>query len=186
MATTQSMNHSPSSPLSDELSDLASHLDATFDHAAMAAQRIRDLLPIYRDLLGGEFHLGGDNVRGGYRALQLRYRDGGKIEVMEPLVGSQFFDSFFERNPRGGLHHVTFKVTSMPQALAALRDRGFTVHGESDADPTWHEVFIHPRDAFGTLVQIAQPGPGHGPVTDFTLDDVLAGHGSNGTGVPSL
>jgi methylmalonyl-CoA/ethylmalonyl-CoA epimerase len=160
-------------------------LAAIFDHAAMAAQRIRDLLPLYRDLLGGEFHLGGDNPRVGYRAVQLRYRDGGKVELMEPLAGSTFFDSFFRRHPHGGLHHVTFKVPSMALALAELRDRGFAVHAESHADPSWHEVFLHPRDAAGTLVQIAQPGPGHGPVTHFGLDDVLAGHGNHGTGVPS-
>lgn len=158
---------------------------AIFDHAAMAARRIRDLLPLYRDLLGGTFHLGGDNPRVGYRAVQLRYRDGGKVELMEPLAGSTFFDSFFRRHPQGGLHHVTFKVPSMAVALAELRDRGFTVHAESDSDPSWHEVFLHPRDAAGTLVQIAQPGPGYGPVTHFGLDDVLAGHGNHGTGVPS-
>lgn len=160
-------------------------LNAIFDHAAMAAPRIRDLLPLYRDLLGGLFHLGGDNARKGYRALQLRYHDGSKIEVMEPLPGSTFLDSFLRRNPRGGLHHVTFKVASMERAIAAMRDRGYTVHGESNADPTWHEVFLHPREAFGTLVQIAQPGPDHGPISHFGIDEVLAGHGSNGTGVPS-
>lgn len=160
-------------------------LGAVFDHAAMAARRIRDLLPVYRDILGGEFYLGGDNARVGYRAIQLSYRDGSKVELMEPLVGSTFLDSFFSRHPAGGLHHVTFKVPSMATALSVLRERGFTVHGESDADPTWYEVFLHPREAFGTLVQIAQPGPGHGPATDFDLEDVLAGKGNNGTGVPS-
>lgn len=163
----------------------ASGLDAMFDHAAMAARRIRDLLPLYRDLLGGTFYLGGDNARVGYRAVQLSYRDGGKVELMEPLAGSTFFDSFFRRNPHGGLHHVTFTVTSMAVALAELRGRGFTVHAESHVDPSWHEVFLHPRNAAGTLVQIAQPGPGIGRITDFGLDEVLAGHGNNGTGVPS-
>lgn len=160
-------------------------LDAIFDHVAVAARRIRDLLPLYRDLLAGKFHLGGDNVRVGYRSLQLRYRDGSKIELLEPLEGSDFLDSFFKHCPLGGLHHVTFKVTSMDQALAALRRLDYTVFGESDANPTWHEVFIHPREALGTLLQIAQPGPGHGPAIDFTLEDVLAGHGSNGSGAPS-
>lgn len=160
-------------------------IEAILDHAAVAARRIRDLLPIYRDLLGGEFHLGGDNARVGYRGVQLRYPDGSKTELIEPLSGSTFLDSFFRRHPLGGLHHVTFKVTSMDRALKVLADRGFTVYGESDADPTWHEVFLHPREAFGTLVQLAQPGPGHGPATTFGLEDVLAGHGSNGTGVAS-
>jgi methylmalonyl-CoA/ethylmalonyl-CoA epimerase len=45
-----------------------------FDHAAHAAPSIRSLLPIYRDVLGGRFFAGGDNVRVGYRAVQLDFR----------------------------------------------------------------------------------------------------------------
>ena len=162
-----------------------SPLDAVFDHAAMAAPRIRDLLPIYRDLLGGTVDIGGDNQRVGYRAVQLTYHDGSRVELMEPLHGSAFLDSFLRRHPSGGLHHVTFKVTSMDRALSVLREQGYAVHGASDADPTWSEVFLHPREAFGTLVQIAQPGPGHTEKTPVDLEALLAGAGPNGTGVPS-
>ncbi|MFD0471365.1 hypothetical protein ACFQ0B_25900 [Nonomuraea thailandensis] len=72
-------------------------LEVHFDHTAVAAPRIRDLLPIYRDLLGGR-HLGGggDNRIAGYRTFQLTYGNGNKVELMEPLAGSTFFDSFFE------------------------------------------------------------------------------------------
>jgi len=160
-------------------------LGAVFDHVAMAARRIRELLPLYRDVLGGQFYLGGDNVVVGYRGVQLRFADGSKIELLEPLAGSDFLDSFFRRNPLGGLHHVTFTVPSLAAALAALRGRGYSVHGESRSDPAWQEVFVHPREAHGALVQLAQPGPGHGPAGGLTLDDVLAGHGSRGTGVSS-
>lgn len=160
-------------------------LDAAFDHAAVATHRIRDLLPLYRDILGGEFYLGGDNVRVGYRGLQLRFRDGGKVELLEPLEGSTFLDSFFKRNSLGGLHHVTFTVRNMTETITALEGLGYRVHGASAADPDWHEVFLHPREAYGTLLQIACPGPGHGPVTDLTLDDILAGKGPNQSGVPS-
>ncbi len=73
----------------------------------------------------------------------------------------------------------------MERALSELAGRGYEVYGASDANPTWHEVLLHLRDAFGKLVQIAQPGPGHGPATTFGLDDVLAGHDSHGTGIPS-
>ncbi|MEU6573468.1 hypothetical protein [Streptomyces sp. NPDC046805] len=49
-------------------------LDAAFDPVAMATRRIRDLLPLYRDTPGGEFHLGGDNLAMGYRDLLLSCR----------------------------------------------------------------------------------------------------------------
>lgn len=169
-----------------ELSDLAASLDAVVDHAAVAARRIRDLLPLYQDLLGGVFHVGGDNLRVGYRGVQLRYRDGTRFELLEPLGGSAFLDSFFRKHPHGGMHHVTFRVPAMADALAVLRGRGYAVTGAYSEDAHWQEVFLHPREAFGTLVQIAVAGPGYGPVPGLTLDDVLSGHGQPiGSGVPS-
>jgi methylmalonyl-CoA/ethylmalonyl-CoA epimerase len=161
-------------------------LGAVLDHTALAAPRIRDLLPLYRELLGGEFYDGGDNTRAGYRAIQLRYPDGSKTELMEPLAGSTFFDSFFRRNPQGGVHHLTFVVPSMPEALAAARAAGYSLVGEHTADEYWQEAFLHPREANGTLVQLARPGPSYAPAPGLTLDDVLAGRGLPvGSGVPS-
>lgn len=169
-------------PFADPVLD---DLGAVFDHVGVAAPRIRDLLPIYHDLLGGRLVAGGDNARVGYRALQLGFSDGTKIELMEPHPGSTFFDSFFRRNPRGGMHHVTFKVRAIEPALEALQRRGYSLTGLFLDDISWQEVFLHPREAHGVLVQLAyEGGPGHDP-PGLTLDMVLAGRGGQGTGVPS-
>lgn len=161
-------------------------VEVAFDHTAVAAPRIRDLLPIYRDLLGGR-HLGGggDNLTAGYRTLQLTYANGSKIELMEPLAGSTFFDSFFElTRGRGGVHHLNFHVSDIDAAVAELTRRGYRLHGLDLSDPGWREVFLHPKEAHGVLIQLAQVGPRpDGPRP--TLEDVLAGNGRSGNGVPS-
>jgi methylmalonyl-CoA/ethylmalonyl-CoA epimerase len=162
-------------------------LDVHFDHTAVAAPRIRDLLPIYRDLLGGR-HLGGggDNLRAGYRTLQLTYGNGGKVELMEPLAGSTFFDSFFElTRGRGGVHHLNFHVSDIDAAVAKLTERGYRLHGLNLSDPRWQEVFLHPKEAHGVLIQLAKPGPREPGEERPTLEDVLAGRGRNGNGIPS-
>ncbi|MGE3619360.1 MAG: VOC family protein [Acidimicrobiia bacterium] len=162
-------------------------ITAVFDHCAVAAPRLRDLLPLYRDVLGGVFANGGDNQRIGYRAMQLAFGNGSRIELMEPLAGSTFFDSFFRRG--GGLHHVTFKVNDLRAAIALLEDRSVPLTGLYLGDPNWLEVFIHPRDAQGVLVQLAQAPPGFpAPPGDLTIEDILAGKGSptgEGNGIPS-
>lgn len=162
-------------------------LGAVFDHTAVAAPRIRDLLPLYRDLLGGTFLGGGDNERVGFRILQLGYPDGGKIELMEPLRGSTFLDSFFELTQgRGGVHHLTFRVPDIDAAVTRLRELGYRLHGLRLEDPRWREVFLHPKEAHGTLIQLAQPGEEHAvDGAAVTLEDVLAGRGHHGTGIPS-
>lgn len=151
----------------------------------MAAGRIRDLLPIYGDLLGGTFVRGGDNIRVGYRALQLGYSNGSRIELMEPLEGSPFFDTFFDRRPSGGLHHVTFKVNSIENAVQAMKASGYSLTGLHLADVSWREVFLHPREAYGTLVQLAQGEGEYAGPDALTLEGVLAGLGSHGNGTPS-
>jgi methylmalonyl-CoA/ethylmalonyl-CoA epimerase len=155
-----------------------------FDHVAVAAPRLRDLLAIYRDVLGGVYADGYDNARQGYRTLQLGYANGQRVELMEPLGGSTFFDKFFARNPQGGMHHMTFKVDDIEAALTAMTAAGYTPTSEYRADPDWQEVFFHPREAFGVLIQLAQAN-GTEDRGHYTLDDVLAGRGPEGTGVPS-
>ncbi|MEU8379613.1 VOC family protein [Streptosporangium sp. NPDC048865] len=170
--------------VSPESRDLR-ELGAVFDHTAVAAPRIRDLLPIYHDLLGGTFRSGGDNQLGGYRALQLTYPGGSKIELMEPLAGSTFFDSFFElTRGRGGVHHLNFHVDDIDLAVSLLTGRGYRLHGLNLGDPRWREVFLHPKEAHGVLIQLAKPGP-RDDVPFPTLDDVLAGRGFRGDGTPS-
>ncbi|MDX3108623.1 VOC family protein [Nonomuraea angiospora] len=162
-------------------------LEVSFDHTAVAAPRIRDLLPIYRDLLGGR-HLGGggDNRLVGFRTLQLTYANGSKVELMEPLAGSTFFDSFFElTRGRGGVHHLNFHVDDLTAAVALLTARGYRLHGLNQADPRWREVFLHPKEAHGVLIQLAQPGPREPGNVRPTLEEVLAGRGHNGNGIPS-
>lgn len=148
--------------------------NAVFDHVAHAAPRLTDLLPLYGDALGGRFYNGGDNLRAGYRAVQLGFRDGSKVELMEPLPGSRFFERFFARNPSGGLHHVTFRVPSLDDAIAAARTAGFELMAEDRSISDHMEVFIHPRSARGTLVQLVQGPPTPAP-DGLTLEGVLAG-----------
>jgi methylmalonyl-CoA/ethylmalonyl-CoA epimerase len=150
-------------------------LRAYFDHAAHAAHRIRDLLPLYGGQLGGEFLYGGDNERVGYKGVVLGFARGGKVELLEPLPGSSFFDSFFARNPLGGLHHLTFRVSDIRDAIARAQAAGFDMVGANFDHPDWMEAFVHPRSGHGALVQFVQ-APAEYPRRDSgeTLESVLA------------
>jgi methylmalonyl-CoA/ethylmalonyl-CoA epimerase len=155
---------------------LPSGVDAVFDHAAHAGHTIAELLPLYVEQLGGRFLYGGDNTRVGYRGAVIGYEGGGKVELLEPLPGSSFFDSFFARNPLGGLHHLTFRVADLADSITRARAAGFTLVGENHDDPNWREVFVHPRAAHGVLVQFVQSPPEF-PRRDTgaTLEGLLSG-----------
>lgn len=162
---------------------LPDSLAANYDHVAVATRRIRDLLPLYADLLGGTFYWGGDNARTGFRALQLKLANGARIELLEPLPGGTFLDRFLERTGGGGLHHVTCKVPDIRAAITAAERAGYTPTGAHLGNPEWQEVFLHPKETGGVLIQLVQAPPSG--QAEGSIEDVLAGRGQNGTGIPS-
>lgn len=167
--------------------DLRLSLGLAFDHVAIAAPRLRDLLPLYVGALGGRFVMGSDNPDVGWRLVRLGLEAGAVVELMEPLAGSSFFDSFFARTGGGGMHHLTFVVDDVVRGAELLRAHGYAPMRDPDPAAPYHEVFLHPRTTGGVLLQLQRRYPPEQLVapTGQTLETVLAGHGYRGTGVPS-
>jgi methylmalonyl-CoA/ethylmalonyl-CoA epimerase len=161
--------------------ELAESLDASFDHFAIATRRIRDLVPLWRDTLGGRFRLGADNAEVGWRTVRLEFAGAMSVELIEPLAGSTFLDGFLARHPTGGLHHVTFLVEHVGQAFHRLESHGYEPFG---VDEGWYQLFVHPKRANGVLVQLMARTGIH-EIADMTIEDVFAGRGYRGTGLPS-
>ena len=59
-----------------------------------------------------------------------------------------------------GPHHLTFKVPDLLEAMRCGRRRGGTRSASISADPEWMEAFIHPKQATGVVVQLAQAPAG--------------------------
>jgi methylmalonyl-CoA/ethylmalonyl-CoA epimerase len=163
---------------------LTGDLGATFDHVAIAGRRIRDMLPLWRDTLGGRFVVGADNPATGWRAVRLELSGIWCVELIEPLPGSAFLDSYLRHRPDGGLHHVTFLVDDVQAAFERFAARGYEPFG---ADQEWFQMFVHPRRAGGVLLQLMlrRLAQGRADREAMTVEDVLAGRGYRGTGVSS-
>jgi methylmalonyl-CoA/ethylmalonyl-CoA epimerase len=162
---------------------LAGELGATFDHVAVAGRRIRDMLPLWRDTLGGRFVIGADNPAIGWRAVRLELGGVWCVELIEPLPGSAFLDSYLRNRPDGGLHHVTFLVDDVQAAFERFAARGYEPFG---AGQDWFQMFVHPKRAGGVLLQLMRRMSHGGTGRQvMSIEDVLAGRGHNGTGVSS-
>jgi len=127
------------------------------DHVALGVARIADAAPFVAGVLGGEEHGGGPSP--GFRFFQWSFAGGGRIEILEPAgPPGGFLHRFLER--RGpGVHHVTFKVPSLAVAAERARAHDYDVVGWSDEDPYWKECFLHPKQAQGIVVQLAEEHP---------------------------
>jgi methylmalonyl-CoA/ethylmalonyl-CoA epimerase len=136
-------------------------IGAVYDHVAHAVPSINELLPLYRDLLGGVARSGGISPWGGHLAVVLEYADGARIELLEPVRrNAPSIGGFLAASPRGGLHHVTFKVPDIRRALERVRAAGYHPVGTNLEHEAWRETFLHPRETGGVLLQLAQAGPG--------------------------
>jgi methylmalonyl-CoA epimerase len=123
------------------------------DHVAIAVHSIKAALPLFRDVLGGEYLMGGD-IAATWRWFQLTYPDGRKIELLEPL-GPGFLTDFL--NKRGeGLHHITFKTDDIAAAIEKIQSYGYELVDIRIDNDRWKEAFLRPKSAHGTLIQIAQ------------------------------
>lgn len=147
-------------------------IGARYDHVAVAGPSLPDLLAFYRDTLGGRFSHG-EVLDVGAVVVTLLVGDG-KVELMAPTPGSAFFERFFAATQgRGGVHHLTFTVPDLREAVTGLHACGVRMFGLA-YDEHWSEVFIHPRDNAGVLVQLAQVGPDVMTVVSRDLEALLA------------
>ena len=51
---------------------------------------------------------------------------------------------------------MTFTVPSLDEACERARANGYSIVGYDDSEPEWMEAFLHPREAQGIVVQLAE------------------------------
>lgn len=129
--------------------------DIDLDHVAVATEHQADAWPRYAGELAGAWVSGGESV--GFHAAQVRFANGMKLEVLEPhLVEQNDFLRRFLDASGPGVHHLTFKVADLAVALEAVRAASIEPVGVDLSDPGWQEAFLHPKQARGVVVQLAQ------------------------------
>ncbi len=129
--------------------------DTLLDHVALAVEHRADAWPRYAGDLAGCWRSGGTGP--GFAPSQLEYADGKKVEILRPYRTEEndFLRRFLDRHGPGP-HHLTFKVGDIEDALAEATEAGYAPINVDLTDPTWKEAFLHPRDATGVLIQLAQ------------------------------
>ena len=153
--------------------------DVVLDHVAHAVRRWQDVWPRYAVDLGAEWDSGGPGP--GFAPGQLRFANGARVEVLMPhdVHVNDFLDRFLTASGPGP-HHLTFKVPDLASALEATRRAGLDPIGVDLSDPGWMEAFIHPKQATGVVVQLAQAANSWSspPPDDFPAERRRRRHGS--------
>jgi len=166
------------------VADPASH-DAggartVLDHVAIGTRVVADGWQLFAGLLGGTWAYGGYSP--GFWWGQVRFRAGAKVELITPTAGPDagFLERFLDARGAGP-HHLNFIVPDIEQTLARITALGIEPVQVSLQNPRWKEAFLHPRDAFGIVIQVAEQSgpppelsppdrfPASGPASSFDL-----------------
>ena len=125
------------------------------DHLAIGTPALADGWELFGGVLGGTWVYGGDPP--GFWWGQLGFAAGPKIELLTPTQGpdAAFLERFLAARGAGP-HHFNFLVADIEDTLARIKAFGIEPVGVNLADPAWKEAFLHPRDAHGIVIQVAQ------------------------------
>ena len=85
------------------------------------------------------------------------------MEILQATRQDSPVSRFLASHGGPGVHHITFEVDDLDAAVAELERRGGRIASRHDYAPgvtiegqVWREAFVHPKDAFGVLVHLAE------------------------------
>ncbi len=128
------------------------------NHVAIAVPDLEKAATTYRETLGAKVSEPHPVPAHGVTVVFVELPNT-KIELLHPLGDKSPIAGFLEKNPGGGVHHVCFEVDDVVAAGEKLKAGGARVLGDGKPKIGAHGnpvLFLHPKDFFGTLVEIEQ------------------------------
>jgi methylmalonyl-CoA/ethylmalonyl-CoA epimerase len=129
-----------------------------FNHVAIAVPDLEVAVAKYRDVLGAKVSEPQDEPDHGVTVVFIELPNT-KVELLHPLGDKSPIQAFLDKNPGGGIHHVCYEVDNIYEARDRLQSQGARVLGSGDPKIGAHGnpvLFLHPKDFFGTLVELEQ------------------------------
>ncbi len=131
---------------------------ARINHLAIVVEHIEPALKFWRDALGLEV---GQVQRNEAEEVEIAFLPLGEseIELLAPLNETSGVAKFLAR--RGpGMHHICLEVEHIEAVMQRLRAHGVELLNETpkENEAGTKYCFIHPKSAFGVLVELYEPG----------------------------
>jgi methylmalonyl-CoA/ethylmalonyl-CoA epimerase len=136
------------------------------DHIGIAVPDLDEAIAFYAESFGFEVVHREVNEGQDVREAMLAVGDSGVcLQLLAPLGPDSAITRFLERKGPG-VQQVAYRVTSIEDAMAAVRAQGMRLLYDEPRRGTANSRinFIHPKDAGGVLVELVQPAP-PGPTT---------------------
>jgi methylmalonyl-CoA/ethylmalonyl-CoA epimerase len=128
------------------------------NHVAIAVPNLEAGANVYASLLGAKVSAPQTEAAHGVRVVFVELPNT-KIELLEPFGEGSPIQSFLNRNPAGGMHHLCYEVDDILLARDRLVLEGARVLGDGNPKIGAHGkpvLFLHPKDFCGTLIELEQ------------------------------
>jgi len=128
------------------------------NHIAIAVPDLAVATAAYRDTLGAAVSQPQALPEHGVTVVFVEL-DNTKVELLEPLGENSPIAAFLEKSPSGGMHHICYEVADIIAARDHLITSGARVLGNGEPKTGAHGkpvLFLHPKDFFGTLIELEQ------------------------------
>ncbi len=128
------------------------------NHVAIAVPDLEKAAKTYRETLGAKVSEPHPVPAHGVTVVFVELPNT-KVELLHPLGANSPIAKFLEKNPDGGMHHLCYEVADILAARDQLKAQGARVLGDGTPKIGAHGnpvLFLHPKDFFGTLVEIEQ------------------------------
>ena len=129
------------------------------DHVSIATRDYDKALHFFRDILGAVPGTFAEDETTKFFWQILSLGDLSRIELIRKAGKGGLLENFLE-DKIGGVHHITLETPDILKTMKVLDENNIPYFGYSEfPGGIWKEIFIHPRDAFGVLLQIAEFSP---------------------------
>ena len=124
-------------------------------HIAILVSNLDEAVKLYEDLFGTKLDMSKTVSEQGVKAAILSLADGAKLELLEPLPGSNMARTLEKRGE--GLHHIAFEVDNVDKELDRLSEKGVElIDKKSRPGVEGMVAFIHPKSIRGVLTELCQ------------------------------
>ena len=124
------------------------------DHVGILVSNLDEAIKLYEDCLGVVVDKIETVSEQGVRAAILSLAEGAKLELLEPLPGSNLARVLQKRGE--GLHHITFEVDDVDKELSRLSELVELIDKKPRQGLEGLVAFLHPKSLRGVLIELCQ------------------------------
>jgi methylmalonyl-CoA/ethylmalonyl-CoA epimerase len=145
--------------LTDTIENRTTTMISRIDHVSIAVRDYDRALAFFQNLLGAIPGASAESSNKKFYWQIFSLGDLSRIEILTPTGDGGLLGTFLE-NREGGVHHITLETPDIREAMRILDVNNIPYFGFNEYEGEyWKEIFIHPKNGFGVLIQISEFSP---------------------------